>query len=279
MRYYLLCSLLSFFTIISTQAQNKIKVTDSNNSEFTVLDTSIYKCTYSYQYTLDSLRKESERTAYMFLQIGSKNSYFESEFNYYIDSLLYLKSKGLVSEEKVSAGFTQYYSPGPNYHILQKHNTPEIKTIESTTEGTWASVENVQLNWKLGNETDSIAGYYCKNAHTSFHGRNYNAWYTMEIPMPYGPYKFSGLPGLIIKIGDIQNTHVFELKNIRKQNFAMIKKNVKTIKMTPPQLKKALRNYRIKTIEKAKMWFANDPDKVEKLTKRILNQNNPIELQ
>ncbi|RUT73329.1 GLPGLI family protein [Ancylomarina longa] len=278
MRHLLLVSLI-LLAIISTQAQNKIKVTDSNNSEFTVLDTSIYKCTYSYQYTLDSLRKESERTAYMFLQIGSKNSYFESEFNYYIDSLLYLKSKGLVSEEKVSAGFTQYYSPGPNYHILQKHNTPEIKTIESTTEGTWASVENVQLNWKLGNETDTINGYYCKNAHTSFHGRNYTAWYTPEIPMPYGPYKFFGLPGLIIKIGDLQNTHVFELKNIQKQKFDMIVKNEKTIKMTPKQLKKALRSYQLRVIELAKMWFANDPDKVEKTTKRILNENNPIELQ
>lgn len=277
MRYYILCGLL-FFTTNSTQAQNKIKVTDKDNNEFTTLDTSIYKCTYSYQYTLDSLNQETEQTAYMFLQIGVKSTHFENNFNYYIDSLIYLKSKGLVSEEQVSAGFTHYYSSGPKYHILKKHNTSEIKTIEPTTEGTWETKENIELNWKLDDATDSIEGYYCKTAFTTFRGRKYKAWYAPEIPMPYGPYKFSGLPGLIIKISDFQNTHVFELKNIQKQEFPIILKNVKTIKMTPGQLKKALRDYQIRKIEKVKMWFANDPDKIEKTTKRILNENNPIEL-
>ena len=55
--------------------------------------------------------------------------------------------------------------------------------------------------------------------------------------------------------------------------------NKKTIKMTPKQFNKAIRNYRLGMIEKAKAWFGKDSEKVRNVTQKILNENNPIELQ
>lgn len=59
------------------------------------------------------------------------------------------------------------------------------------------------LKWRLDYEDEKkIGSLLCKKATTHFRGRDYIAWYTLEIPLPYGPYKFHGLPGLIISISD-----------------------------------------------------------------------------
>lgn len=51
---------------------------------------------------------------------------------------------------------------------------------------------------------------------TEIFGRKWTAWFTAEIPIQDGPYKFHGLPGLIVKIEDEAKSHSFELKGISK---------------------------------------------------------------
>jgi len=53
--------------------------------------------------------------------------------------------------------------------------------------------------WQLSNETKEIAGLACKAATTIFRGRKYTCWYTTDIPLPFGPWKLMGLPGLILE--------------------------------------------------------------------------------
>jgi GLPGLI family protein len=62
--------------------------------------------------------------------------------------------------------------------------------------------KNQQINWKLSEEEKKIQGFLCKKATCSYRGRSYTAWYSPEIPIPEGPYKFKGLPGLILEIED-----------------------------------------------------------------------------
>jgi GLPGLI family protein len=54
----------------------------------------------------------------------------------------------------------------------------------------------------------------CKKAQTTFRGRTYIAWYTLEIPVSIGPWKFSGLPGLILSIEDSEKVYKWEIKKI-----------------------------------------------------------------
>lgn len=60
-------------------------------------------------------------------------------------------------------------------------------------------------------DTLRISGHLCNKAHVSYAGRNYIAWYTLDIPIPYGPFKFFGLPGLVIKIEEETGVFVWEL--------------------------------------------------------------------
>lgn len=62
--------------------------------------------------------------------------------------------------------------------------------------------ETGSINWQLENETKRISSFLVRKASTKFRGRIYEAWYTTEIPIPIGPWKFHGLPGLILEIYD-----------------------------------------------------------------------------
>lgn len=74
------------------------------------------------------------------------------------------------------------------------------------------------MKWQLSPETTVINGYKCQKAFTKFEGRKYVAWFTRQIPISNGPYKFGGLPGLIVSIKDETNSYKFELARIYQPN-------------------------------------------------------------
>jgi GLPGLI family protein len=57
-------------------------------------------------------------------------------------------------------------------------------------------------DWELHDETKSIANFLCQKATTHFRGRIYTAWFAQDIPVKFGPWKFHGLPGLILEVYD-----------------------------------------------------------------------------
>ena len=65
--------------------------------------------------------------------------------------------------------------------------------------------------WTMHNETKNLDGYTCYRA-TMHYVHDYTgneftieAWYTPEIPVPYGPAGYGGLPGLILQL---ERSHV-----------------------------------------------------------------------
>ena len=56
--------------------------------------------------------------------------------------------------------------------------------------------------WELADGERTILGYACRRATCTFRGRNYEAWYAPEIAVSAGPWKFGGLPGLILAVKD-----------------------------------------------------------------------------
>ena len=62
-----------------------------------------------------------------------------------------------------------------------------------------------QMKWKVQSEHKTVLGYDCQRATCEFRGRKWEAWFAAAIPASYGPYKFGGLPGLILDLED--STH------------------------------------------------------------------------
>ncbi len=56
-----------------------------------------------------------------------------------------------------------------------------------------------EMQWEIGDIQTDVLGYECIEATTDYHGRKWTAWFTPDIPLPFGPWKFRGLPGLILK--------------------------------------------------------------------------------
>ena len=77
--------------------------------------------------------------------------------------------------------------------------------------------EDLKLNWKIdSSEKQKIGEYNTQKATTDFGGRQWTAWFASDIPLQDGPYKFSGLPGLIVKVEDSGKNYSWELKGNKK---------------------------------------------------------------
>jgi len=77
--------------------------------------------------------------------------------------------------------------------------------------------ENIpRLNWVIHNEEKMLDKYLLKKATLYFRGRNYVAWYSEEYPIAFGPWKFSGLPGLIMEIYDTTKRYHWQINSIKQ---------------------------------------------------------------
>jgi GLPGLI family protein len=114
-------------------------------------------------------------------------------------------------------------------------NYPENKTTllghPSGVSGKFEYTEDFEIpKWTIHKETQKILSHICKKASCSFKGRDYVAWYAIDIPISRGPYKFAGLPGLIMKIADTENLYSFECIAIEKCNQPMYKDKVDKVR-------------------------------------------------
>lgn len=68
----------------------------------------------------------------------------------------------------------------------------------------------------LTKEQKEFKDYIVQKVITSFAGRDYEAWFTIEIPIPDEPYVFYGFPELIVEIYNINKTLHYVLEVIEK---------------------------------------------------------------
>ncbi|MCS3557443.1 MULTISPECIES: GLPGLI family protein [unclassified Sphingobacterium] len=171
------------------------------------------KITYKLSYLGDSTDQKTLRSENTVLFIQHDYSLFETENSHYMDSITFIsKTEG---DRKYS-----FF----NYKILKKDNS--IITYDNIlpnrnepgNEG-FHYIEDVKdLLWKLSEDTLTIGGFLCQKATTTFGNRTWIAYFDPSIPTSEGPFKFKGLPGLIIQISDTKKHWNFNLISIEKGN-------------------------------------------------------------
>lgn len=192
--------------------------------EYQVIDTTKYVCTYNYEFLEDSTSMSSLTQTEMYLQIGSHLSKFTNSSTFISDSIFFLNEN--INDPSLELQVFKLVA-GTRPKILAMYsiykNWPKKDIVSFTAYDDhkyYQVVQPLSLKWKLEVTKDSIiTGYHCKKALTTFAGRKYIAWYTMQIPVNDGPYKFRGLPGLIVKISDSQNQHQFMLTSVKKLKY------------------------------------------------------------
>lgn len=78
-----------------------------------------------------------------------------------------------------------------------------------------------KIEWKITNEQKLIESIKVTKATTHFRGRDYTAWFAPEIPIPLGPWKLNGLPGLIIEVQADDKSLLFLFKSLNIPNSKM----------------------------------------------------------
>lgn len=72
-----------------------------------------------------------------------------------------------------------------------------------------------QIAWKIGEENKTIGSFVCRKARGSFRGRTYTAWFASDVATQSGPWKFNGLPGLILEIYDDKGEVYFGARSVK----------------------------------------------------------------
>lgn len=67
-----------------------------------------------------------------------------------------------------------------------------------------------ELEWSIVEDsTKTVLGYECMKATADYHGREWCVWFAPEMPVQDGPWKFCGLPGLILEAAEPSGQHHF----------------------------------------------------------------------
>ena len=164
---------------------------------------------YETKMITDTLNPEKKIEESMVLKVGTTSSSYYSYTRYLTDSLLgeQLKKGGNVRIEKKNEENMGIVT----YQIYKNYPAGKVTTLDRLAMNRFrCEEENEMPAWELLNDTATILSYLCQKAVCRFKGREYEAWFTPEIPRNEGPWKLYGLPGLILKASDSQGHYTFE---------------------------------------------------------------------
>lgn len=176
------------------------------------------KIIYKFTYQNDSTSSASRKSVFTQLMIGDDESHFQTLSKFRADSALAQKGGSIWS----------VYSYGriePNNFLIVKR-ADIISTYEpvngmgfsGNNELSYYEEKKVDMQWEIHPDTAHIHNFVCQKATTDWGGRTWVAWFTMDIPISDGPYKFCGLPGLVLSISDRDKYFTFDMVSISKVN-------------------------------------------------------------
>lgn len=270
---------------------------------------------YEYKFIPDVNNKDDVKKEMMQLDITPKGSSYYSYDKFISDSTIVADVEKQTKSGSGNIQINRHDKPGQiNYKVVKDY--PDFRTYLSTKISTdqYKVKEDQKPVWKILPDKQKIGEYMAQKATTSYGGRDWIAWFTAEIPFQDGPYKFYGLPGLIVKMEDTTGSHIMTLVGNKKiQNpssdaefklpagMVMLGVGGKEIEVTEDQFRKVWKAYVNDPSKNMRQMMAgngdmkmtfkfkdaggkeiSDPNQVlramEKSTKeRLAKDNNPIE--
>ncbi|MFP3597089.1 GLPGLI family protein [Chryseobacterium sp. SIMBA_029] len=201
-KYFLILSILSFANVFSQQIKKSL-------SELEVQ--------YEYSFVRDTTDIDPNHRfkELMLLDFNSNYSLFYSQ--------QYLAARNAIKKATIEAQTASNVeikaAELPKYKVGYSVYREDSKIFFTTNiNRDFYTIENTYLNWETGyKDVKTILGYKCNKATTKFGHRVYTAWYTQEIPISEGPFRFKGLTGLILEVSDENKYHSFTAIGIVKK--------------------------------------------------------------
>ncbi len=241
-----------------------------------------HKFTYMLTYQPDSTDIYSKQSEEMLLLTNETLSIFQSKNGYIKDSLL-LAIENKPAQEINMLDISRFPKTQFHFKILKKYSEDTITVYDKIyTDNFQYKESNKNIKWEITSETLTINGLKCQKATTFYAGRKFEAWFSNEIPISDGPFKFGGLPGLIIKISDLKNHYVFELiaKSDTNLSYSNLKPRRNLFITTKSIYFDKLKDYKKNIVERiAQSGFTINDDYKEEVKQKLRKRNNPIEIE
>lgn len=191
---------------------------------------------------------------YILLANGSTSKFF-SPMTEYIDSLNSTpegkaKYQEMTKNAYLGGKLDQLPRKDGSYYILKSLDENIIRYYDNAGLDKFFYEETPEeWHWEIGDATKNILGYECVEATTNFHGRKWTVWFTPEIPVHNGPWKFDGLPGLILEAIADGNQYQFVATGVQQTN-----KNIGIVYLADEYEKSSRKDFL-----KAKRTFIDNP--------------------
>lgn len=172
---------------------------------------------YEYKFRPDSTKTDSLKTEWMYLDINKNGSKYYSKKTFDNDSIINESIKKQMASGMKSISVSRQSFGGEVNGEVEKIY-PEYKTylIVNVGNDSYKVLEDRKPIWQISSAKKQLGTFSVQKATTDFAGRKWTAWFTTDVPVQDGPYKFSGLPGLIVEMSDQTGSHQMELKGIKK---------------------------------------------------------------
>ena len=176
------------------------------------IDTANIKIRYSFRFKNHPLQKKYNEDIRI-VQIGKNVIKDFSEIVFYYDSLATeCDKKGLQSSTNPNVTYPcEVYI----YYRMKRTNEKYRMILNAGVlcyDSKWFDSKWIYSE----DEPMDIFGYRCNKATVNFAGRDYTAWYTLDVPASFGPYKFRGLPGLIVKLEETNGMYIWEMISLSR---------------------------------------------------------------
>lgn len=201
---------------------------------------------YEYNFKPDSLNKDLVLKEIMNLDVNPNGSVFYSQLLLDRDSIMSQQIEKTKGTGTIVLDSRNIKRSQANFIISKKYPKLETKLMTSFNALDLALIENNTITWQILPETKTFEGYKVQKATSNFAGRNWIAWFTQDIQIQDGPYKFCGLPGLILSVEDQEGDHTFGIVGIKKQynKTYLMSSRTKEIVVSPEKFNKLWNEYK-----------------------------------
>lgn len=158
---------------------------------------------FIYELKTHNPNLDFDTEAYMVLDVNSESVKF------YDDEFIKMDSLNRANHEH------RHAIPNNDQLLMRKLNTFDNQVFYSHGYDYFVVNSTDKIHWTLADEVKNMGNHQLQKATTDFGGRLWTAWFDPEMPLPEGPYKFKGLPGLIYEIYDSEELFHYTLVKIQ----------------------------------------------------------------
>ncbi|MFD2586414.1 GLPGLI family protein [Croceitalea marina] len=171
---------------------------------------------YAFQDSTNVYQIEYERT--LTLEKNPKPLVANYEYTKFIEinKSLYgkknkIKTTSVLSEDEDDDSILYFTPSGKNVTAVYKdYNDAVFYSKHEVAYKYFVVQDSLDIfNWNIEEQTKEILGFKCQFATMDFRGRTYEAWFAPKLPVG-GPWKYDGLPGMILELKSIDNFIAFK---------------------------------------------------------------------